>query len=69
MRKVFISIMLLMITLSINAQHMSFMGIPMGTHINNFKQSIISKGFKALSVTDAAPTCIVLMVVLLADIG
>ena len=42
-------------SLCIVAQHISFMGIPMGTHINTFKQSILSKGFKSKSVSDAAP--------------
>ena len=42
-------------SLCIVAQHMSFMGIPMGTHINTFKKSLLSKGFKTLQTNDAAP--------------
>ncbi len=49
MKKYLLSFVLLVISLSLSAQHMSFMGIPMGTHINTFKQSILSKGFKPTS--------------------
>lgn len=34
------------ITLSMTAQHMKFMGIPMGCSMNSFKQQLINKGFK-----------------------
>lgn len=42
-------------SLCIVAQHMSFMGIPMGTHISTFNKTILSKGFKPLQTDDAAP--------------
>ena len=54
-KKIFLIFVLSVITLSLSAQHMSFMGIPIGTHINTFRQSILSKGFKPFSSRDAAP--------------
>jgi len=48
-----LSFVISFITLSMSAQHISFMGIPLGTHINTFRQSILPKRFKATSA--AAP--------------
>lgn len=55
MKKLFIFFVLSIITLPLSAQHVRFMGIPMGTHINTFRKSILSKGYRHFSSSDAAP--------------
>lgn len=45
MRKILSILVLLFITLPLAAQNMKFMGIPLGSSIASFKQSLINKGF------------------------
>lgn len=46
MKRIIICIILFLFAINISAQHMSFMGIPMGSHFNTFRKSLESKGFK-----------------------
>lgn len=44
MRKLFVSIVLSIITLSLSAQHMTFMGVSMGKDIQSFTSQLSNKG-------------------------
>lgn len=47
MRRILLFIVtLFIVTLSVNAQHMKFLGIPMNTNITNFSAKLKSKGYK-----------------------
>lgn len=51
MKRIIICIILLLFAINISAQHLNFMGIPMGSHINTFSKSLESKGFKLATGT------------------
>ena len=50
MRRILLFIVtLFIVTLSANAQHLKFLGIPMNTNITNFSAKLKSKGYTDLS--------------------
>ena len=53
MKKILIVIVLLLGSITMMAQHMNFLGKPLGCDINTFKQRMAQKGYKSIGETEA----------------
>lgn len=58
MKRLLLILFLACSTLVNAQQHMKFMGIPMGTHINTFKQALANKGFKHGELSSVYNECL-----------
>ncbi len=53
MRRIIFLVIMTFVTLTINAQHLNFLGIQMGSNISSFRKALLARrGFRAMAKTD-----------------